>query len=73
MVIDALKGFDEEVPKWDIALAALAKEEAQKLNRGLRIADFKRLADEHAIRFDDIMVTMFENGSHAHQIGRAHV
>ena len=60
MVIDALKGFDEEVPKWDIALAALAKEEAQKLNRGLRIADFKRLADEHAIRFDDIMVTMFE-------------
>lgn len=60
MVIDALKGFDEEVPKWDIALAALAKEEAEKLNGGLRIAEFKRLADEHAIRFDDIMVTMFE-------------
>ncbi len=60
MVIDALKGFDEEVPKWDIALAALAKEEAAKLNQGLRIAEFKRLADDHAIRFDDIMVTMFE-------------
>lgn len=60
MVIDALKGFDEEVPKWDIALAALAREEAEKLNQGLRIADFKRLADDHAIRFDDIMVTMFE-------------
>lgn len=60
MVIDALKGFDEEVPKWDIALAALAKEEAGKLNQGLRIAEFKKLADDHAIRFDDIMVTMFE-------------
>lgn len=60
MVIDALKGFDEEVPKWDIALAALAKEEADKLGHGLRIAEFKSLAEEHAIRFDDIMVTMFE-------------
>lgn len=57
---EKLKGFDEEVPKWDIALAALAREEAGKLGHGLRIADFKRLADEHAIRFDDIMVTMFE-------------
>jgi len=60
MVIDVLKGFDEEVPKWDIALAALAKEEAEKLGRGLRIAEFKRLANDHSIRFDDIMVTMFE-------------
>ena len=60
MVHEQLKGFDEEVPKWDIALAALAKEEAEKLGHGLRIADFQRLASEHAIRFDDIMVTMFE-------------
>jgi hypothetical protein len=60
MIIEELKGFDEEVPKWDIALAALAKEEAEKLGTGLRIAEFKRLAEEHAIRFDDIMVTMFE-------------
>lgn len=60
MVIDALKGFDEEVPKWDIALAALAKEETEKLKHGLRIAELKKLADDHSIRFDDIMVTMFE-------------
>ena len=60
MVHEQLKGFDEEVPKWDIALAALAKEEAGKLGSGLRIAEFQRLASEHAIRFDDIMVTMFE-------------
>ena len=59
-MIEKLKGFDEEIPKWDIALAALAKEEAGKLGHGLRIADFQRLAAEHAIRFDDIMVTMFE-------------
>jgi hypothetical protein len=26
--MEELKGFDEEVPKWDIALAALATEEA---------------------------------------------
>ena len=60
MVFEELKGFDEEVPKWDIALAALVNEEAEKLGKGLRIAEFKRLAEEHAIRFDDIMVTMFE-------------
>ncbi len=48
------------VPKWDIALEALAKEEAKKLNRDLTINDFLQLARQHAIRFDDIMVTMFE-------------
>lgn len=60
MVHEQLQGFDEEVPKWDIALAALVREEVEKLGRGLRIADFQRLAADHAIRFDDIMVTMFE-------------
>ncbi len=59
-VIDDLKDFDEEIPKWDIALAALAKEEAGILGQGLLVTDFQRLAEEHAIRFDDIMVTMFE-------------
>lgn len=52
--------FDEEVPQWDIALAALAREESQKLERPLTLADFRRLAGEYAIRFDDIMVTVFE-------------
>jgi hypothetical protein len=58
--IEELKGFDEEVPKWDIALAALAKEEASIMGQGLMVKDFHRLAEEHVIRFDDIMVTMFE-------------
>jgi hypothetical protein len=58
--MDKLKHVDEEVPKWDIALAALAREEAEKMGRGLSVEDFQRLASQHAIRFDDIMVTMFE-------------
>ena len=58
--MEELKGFDEEVPKWDIALAALATEEASIMGQGLMVKDFHRLAEEHSIRFDDIMVTMFE-------------
>jgi hypothetical protein len=58
--MEELKGFDEEVPKWDIALAALANEEAGIMGQGLMVKDFHRLAEEHTIRFDDIMVTMFE-------------
>jgi len=58
--MEELKGFDEEVPKWDFALAALAKEEAGVMGQGLMVKDFHRLAEAHAIRFDDIMVTMFE-------------
>jgi hypothetical protein len=58
--MEELKGFDEEVPKWDIALAALANEEAERMGQGLMVKDFHRLAEEHVIRFDDIMVTMFE-------------
>lgn len=59
-VIDELKDFDEEIPKWDIALAALAKETFEKCGNALTLEDFKRLATEYTIRFDDIMVTLFE-------------
>lgn len=59
-VIEELKGLDVDIPEWDIALAALAQEEYEKYGHNLRIADFQRLAAEHAIRFDDIMVTIFE-------------
>ena len=47
---------DIDVPKWDVALEGLIKEEAKKLGRGLRLDDFIRLATENAIRFDDIIV-----------------
>ncbi|NOY73002.1 MAG: hypothetical protein GXP14_11610 [Gammaproteobacteria bacterium] len=50
----------EEIPKWDVALEALAREECEQSGSALKIDDFKQLAQTHAIRFDDIMVTMFE-------------
>ncbi len=51
---------DEEVPKWDIALEGLAKETYRQEARGLNVDDFHKLAVDNKIRFDDIMVTMFE-------------
>lgn len=51
---------EEEIPKWDLALAGLAKETYRVKGAGLDVDDFHKLAVEHAIRFDDIMVTMFE-------------
>lgn len=51
---------DVEISKWDLALEALAREECRNLGRGLFLEDFRRLAQAHAIRLDDIMVTLFE-------------
>lgn len=47
-------------PKWDVALAALAEDEHGKKQAPLKLNDFRRLATEYRIRFDDIMVTLFE-------------
>lgn len=51
---------DVEVSKWDLALEALVREEFRILGRALHMEDFRRLAQQHAIRLDDIMVTLFE-------------
>lgn len=59
-MIDRIKNIPTVVPTWDVALAALALEESEKLGRGLRLEDFKRLSKQYAIRFDDMMVTVFE-------------
>jgi len=48
-----------DMPKWDIALASLAADECKRKAAPLTLDDFHRLAREHAIRFDDIMETMF--------------
>jgi hypothetical protein len=48
------------VPKWDVALEAMVKEENEKLARPLTLEDYRRLAQQYTIRLDDIMVTMFE-------------
>lgn len=56
------KSIDEPiaVPRWDVALEALVREEYQKEGEPLMVADLRRLAMEYAIRFDDIVVTLFE-------------
>ena len=59
-MIEISTEFDEEIPKWDVALEALLKEEHRKLGRSLGLEDFRRLAERYAIRFDDIMDTLFE-------------
>jgi len=50
----------EEVPVWDVALAALARDEYKNRGAPLGLEDFRRLAEHYGIRFDDIMATMFE-------------
>jgi hypothetical protein len=49
-----------QIPKWDVALEALVREEQHKLGRPLTLDDFRRLARQYTIRLDDIMVTLFE-------------
>ncbi len=51
---------DIDVPKWDIAIANLAREEFQKKGAPLTLEDFNGFAAKHTIRLDDIMITMFE-------------
>lgn len=50
---------EETMPKWDVALAAMARDACKQKAAPLTLDDFHRLAAEHAIRLDDIMETMF--------------
>lgn len=49
---------EEEMPQWDVALAALITEKYQNKGKSLHNEDFQRLAEKYAIRFDDIMDTV---------------
>jgi len=49
---------EEQMPLWDVALAALVTEKCQNKNKPLHIADFQQLSTKYAIRFDDIMDTV---------------
>ena len=49
----------DEQPPWDVALAALLREEALKTGHGVSLTDILRLAETYAIRFDDLMATLF--------------
>ena len=57
---DETIAMDEEIPLWDVALEAMLVDEYEKYDRPLTIEDFRRLASEYKIRFDDIMATVFE-------------
>lgn len=59
-MVNVSTDFQEEVPRWDVAIEALIREEFQKLRRALQIEDFYRLAQQYTIRFDDMMATAFE-------------
>lgn len=50
---------ENSMPKWDVALAAMASDEFYKKGTPLTLEDFHHLAKQHAIRLDDIMETMF--------------
>jgi hypothetical protein len=52
--------LDEEIPKWDVALEALLREEYQKRRTPLTVDDVQRLSAQYSIRFDDMMHTLFE-------------
>ena len=49
---------EEQMPLWDVALAALVTEKYQNKNKPLHITDFQQLSTKYAIRFDDIMDTV---------------
>jgi hypothetical protein len=51
---------EENMPKWDVALAALAGDECRRKGAAMTLNDFRELARQHAIRLDDIMETMFQ-------------
>ena len=50
---------EESMPKWDVALAAMARDACKQKAAPLTLDDFHRLAAEYAIRLDDIMETLF--------------
>ncbi len=50
---------EENMPKWDVALASLASETFRLKGQALDLEDFHRMAKQHAIRLDDIMETLF--------------
>ena len=68
---------DENMPKWDVALASLAADTYHHKGAPLTLEDFRDLATQHAIRFDDIMETMFllvihDQWNYRDSSGRAH-
>ena len=55
-----MSASENNMPKWDVALAALADDAYHRKQAPLTLEDFHDLAQQHAIRLDDIMETMFQ-------------
>ncbi|MCF6355831.1 MAG: hypothetical protein L3J26_12135 [Candidatus Polarisedimenticolaceae bacterium] len=63
-MIDQNLDDEEQMPLWDVALAALVTEKCQNKKKPLHIADFQQLSTKYAIRFDDIMDTVLRMVMH---------
>jgi hypothetical protein len=50
---------DEDMPRWDVAIASLANDQYRNEGRPLTLEDFRGLARKYAMRLDDIMETIF--------------
>jgi len=53
-----------EIPKWDVALEAIAKDKYKQLDRPMDLADFKQLGQEYKVRFDDLMHSLCQLVKH---------
>jgi hypothetical protein len=53
-----------EIPKWDVALEAIAKEKYNQLGRPMELSDFKQLGHEYQVRFDDLMHSLCQLVKH---------
>jgi len=59
-VIHISPEFNEEIPKWDVALEALLRETCEHKGKPLDVRDIHRLSQQYMIRFDDLMITLLE-------------
>jgi len=59
-MVHEIPGSDELVPLWDVALESLLQEVAKRGVGVLTVGDIVYLAQQYNIRFDDLMVTLFE-------------
>lgn len=50
---------DDDMPRWDVAIEGMVKDEYRKQGTVLKMDDFRRLAADYDFRLDDIMETVF--------------
>ncbi|MDO6459707.1 hypothetical protein Q4485_03275 [Granulosicoccaceae sp. 1_MG-2023] len=50
---------NDEMPRWDVAIEGMVRDEFRKQGTALKLGDFRRLAADYDFRLDDIMETVF--------------